>query len=117
MLATRPLVLSVMGLDKSAETVLGSMLFINAYYVIGKTTNATVMVGIFCTGGDSRFGLACDAFTMWGFTVPLGLLTAFVFRFPLMAVFILFLNKLVKMPFIYRHYHRYGWLNNITRKG
>ncbi|MHB9290937.1 MATE family, multidrug efflux pump [Hollandina sp. SP2] len=117
MLATRPLVISVMRLDENAETLLGYMLFINAYYVIGKTINATVIVGIFCAGGDSRFGLVCDAFTMWGFAVPWGLLAAFVFRFPPMAVyFILFLDEFVKMPFIYRHYHRYGWLKNITRK-
>jgi Na+-driven multidrug efflux pump len=116
-LATRPLVISMMRLDENAETLLGSMLLINTYYVIGKTMNSTVIVGIFCAGGDSRFGLVCDAFTMWGFSVPLGLLAAFVFRFPPMAVyFILFLDELVKMPFMYRHYHRYGWLNNITRK-
>jgi putative MATE family efflux protein len=116
-LATRPLVISVMRLDKSAETLLGAMLLVNAYYVIGKTINSTVIVGIFCSGGDSRFGLVCDAFTMWGFSVPLGLLAAFVLRFPPMAVyFILFLDEFVKMPFIYRRYHRYGWLKNITRK-
>jgi putative MATE family efflux protein len=116
-LATRPLIMSVMRLNENAETLLGTMLLINAYYVIGKTINSTVIVGIFCSGGDSRFGLVCDAFTMWGFAVPLGLLAAFVFRFPPMAVyFILFLDEFVKMPFIYRHYHRYGWLKNITRK-
>jgi putative MATE family efflux protein len=116
-LATRPLVISVMQLDGNAEQLLGAMLLVNAYYVIGKTMNSTVIVGIFCAGGDSRFGLVCDAFTMWGFAVPLGLLAAFVFRFPPMVVyFILFLDEFVKMPFIYRHYHRYGWLKNITRK-
>jgi putative MATE family efflux protein len=116
-LLTRPLILSVMRLDASAEKLLNVMLIINAYYVIGKTINSTVIVGIFCAGGDSRFGLVCDAFTMWGFAVPLGLLTAFVFRLPYMAVyFILFLDEFVKMPFIYRHYHRYGWLKNITRE-
>jgi putative MATE family efflux protein len=116
-LVTRPLVISVMRLNENSETLLGAMLLINAYYVIGKTINSTVIVGIFCSGGDSRFGLVCDAFTMWGFAVPLGLLAAFVFHFPPMAVyFILFLDEFVKMPFIYRRYHRYGWLKNITRK-
>ncbi|MDR0758756.1 MAG: MATE family efflux transporter [Treponema sp.] len=116
-LVTRPLVISVMRLNESAKTLLGTMLLINAYYVIGKTINSTIIVGIFCAGGDSRFGLVCDAFTMWGFAVPLGMLAAFVFRFPPMAVyFILFLDEFVKIPFIYRHYHQYGWLKNITRK-
>ena len=116
-LAARPLALSVMRLNENAAALFSAMLLINSYYVIGKTINATVIVGIFCAGGDSRFGLVCDAFTMWGFAVPLGLFAAFVFRFPPMAVyFILFLDEFVKMPFIYRHYHRYGWLKNITRE-
>jgi Na+-driven multidrug efflux pump len=113
---TRPFILSVMRLDEGAEKLLSLMLLINTYYVIGKTINMTVIVGIFCAGGDSRFGLINDIFTMWGFAVPSGLLTAFVFRLPPMVVyFILFLDEFVKMPFIFRHYFKYGWLKNITR--
>jgi Na+-driven multidrug efflux pump len=115
-LLTRPFILSVMRLDEGAEKLLSLMLLINAYYVIGKTINTTVIVGIFCAGGDSRFGLINDIFTMWVYAVPSGLLTAFVFRLPPMAVyFILFLDEFVKMPFIFRHYFKYGWLKNITR--
>jgi putative MATE family efflux protein len=116
-LLARPLIVSLMRLDGTARELLNAMLLINVYSVIGKTMNSTVVVGIFCAGGDSRFGLLCDAFTMWGFAVPLGFLAAFVFKLPLMAVyFILFLDEIVKMPFIYRHYRRYGWLRNITRE-
>jgi putative MATE family efflux protein len=116
-LLARPLIVSLMRLDGTARELLNAMLLINVYSVIGKTMNSTVIVGIFCAGGDSRFGLLCDAFTMWGFAVPLGFLAAFVFKLPLMVVyFILFLDEIVKMPFIYRHYRRYGWLKNITRE-
>ena len=115
-LLTRPFILSVMRLDEGAEKLLSLMLLINAYYVIGKTINTTVIVGIFCAGGDSRFGLINDIWTMWGFAVPAGLLTAFVFRLPPLTVyFILFLDEFIKMPFIFRHYFKYRWLRNITR--
>jgi Na+-driven multidrug efflux pump len=115
-LLTRPFILSLMRLDEGAEKLFSFMLLINACYVIGKTLNTTMIVGIFCAGGDSRFGLINDIFTMWVFAVPSGLLTAFVFRLPPLAVyFILFLDKFVKMPFIFRHYFKYGWLRNITR--
>jgi Na+-driven multidrug efflux pump len=109
-------ILSMMRLDEGAEKLLSLMLLINAYYVIGKTINTTVIVGIFCAGGDSRFGLINDIFTMWVYAVPSGLLTAFVFHLsPIAVYFILFLDEFVKMPFIFRHYFKYGWLKNITR--
>jgi Na+-driven multidrug efflux pump len=115
-LLTIPAVLNLVTLTETAKGFLVTMLFINAYYVIGKTMNTTVIVGVFCSGGDSRFGLVCDVFTMWLFAVPLGFLCAFVLRIPAMAVyFILFLDEFVKMPFVNRHYRRYGWLKNITR--
>ena len=95
---------------------LSIMLAINAYYTIGKSINVTVIVGIFCAGGDSRFGLLNDALVMWGFSVPLAFLCAFVFRTPAMLVyFVLCLDEFVKLPFIYRHYRRFTWLKNITR--
>jgi Na+-driven multidrug efflux pump len=75
-------VISVTRLDESAESLLAVMLLINAYYVIGKTINSTIIVGIFCSGGDSRFGLVCDAFTMRGFAVPLACLPHLCSAFP-----------------------------------
>ncbi len=115
-LLTRPLLLHAVPLTGTALGYLAVMLVIDAYYVIGKSINATVIVGVFCAGGDSRFGLLNDALVMWGFSVPLGLLCAFVFRFPAMVVyFVLCLDEFVKMPFIYWHYRRFAWLKNITR--
>ncbi|MDR2758540.1 MAG: hypothetical protein LBB78_04090 [Spirochaetaceae bacterium] len=93
---------------------LGQSHFENAKRDAGRLCRTALVCGI--AGGDSRFGLINDIFTMWVFAVPSGLLTAFVFRLPPMVVyFILFLDEFVKMPFIFRHYFKYGWLKNITR--
>jgi len=115
-LLTRPLLLHIVPLTGTASAYLAILLVINSYSVIGKSINATVIVGVFCAGGDSRFGLINDALIMWGFAIPLGLLCAFVFRFPpIIVYFVLYLDEFVKMPLIYRHYRRFTWLKNITR--
>lgn len=112
----RPYILNMVSLSETAYQYLNDMLFISAYYVIGKAVNATVISGIFCAGGDSRFGFVCDAIDMWAFSVPLGFLCAFVFKLPVMVVyFIICLDEFVKMPFVHRHYKNYKWLKNITR--
>ena len=69
------------------------------YYMVGKYINRTTISGIFCAGGDSKFGFLCDTVTLWCFTVPFGLLAAFVFHWPILAVyFIVNLDEIVKLP-------------------
>lgn len=60
----------------------------------------------------------CDAVTMWVVTVPLGLLTAFYFKIPILAVyFIINLDEIIKLPAVYIHYKKYNWVRDITRSG
>lgn len=106
-----PLILRLTALRIQAAAYLKGMLVISSYYLIGKSVNSTTIAGIFCAGGDSRFGLLCDTITMWCITVPLGLLAAFVFRLPVPAVyFILSLDEMIKLPAVYRHYKKYKWV-------
>ena len=85
--------------------------------VVQNLMNATVVGGIFCAGGDTKFGMICDTITMWIIVVPLGALAAFVFHAPVMVVyFLLNLDEMIKLPAVYRHYKKYQWVNNITRE-
>ncbi len=117
LLAFSPLVLSVARLSGAATGYLKFMLVICSYYMIGKSVNSTTIAGIFCAGGDSKFGFLCDAIVMWGITVPLGLLAAFVWKLPILAVyFIVSLDELLKLPAVYIHYKKYKWIKNLTIK-
>lgn len=103
-------------LNPQAQTYLRGMLFMCSYYLIGKSINMTVVAGIFCAGGDTKFGFLCDTVTMWLIIVPIGLLAAFVLKLPVLAVyFLLNLDEFVKLPAVYRHYKKYQWVRNLTR--
>ncbi len=92
------------------------MLLMGAYYIIGNSLNSTVIGGIFPAGGDTKFGMICDCVTLWCVVVPLGLLAAFVWKLPVVAVAaILTLDEFVKIPAVYIHYKKYKWVKNITR--
>ena len=85
------------------------------HYMVGKSVNATVIAGIFCAGGDTKFGLKCDAVTMWVVLIPAGMLAAFVFKLPVMAVyFIISMDEVIKVPAVYAHYKKYRWVRNLT---
>ena len=118
LLVCSPLVqLLAVSLSEQAHEYLRVMLMICAYYMVGKAGNSTVVAGIFCAGGDTKFGLLCDAVTMWVIIVPVGMLAAFVWKLPVLTVyFLLNLDEFVKLPAVYRHYKKYLWVRNLTKE-
>ena len=120
-LCCRPLVMHFMYLYVEVTDVvraeLSTMLYINSYYIMGASINTMLICGIFRSGGDVKFGLVCDLIAMWVYAVPVGLICAFVIKLPEMWVyFVLCLDEFVKIPVVALHYHKRGWLRNITRE-
>lgn len=112
-----PLVLGVTELTPQADEYLKWMLVMCTYYMIGCAVNGTTIVGIFCAGGDSKFGLFCDIVVMWCIVVPLGFISAFVLRLPVLATyFIMSMDEMIKMPAVYIHYKKYKWVKDLTVK-
>ena len=117
LLACSPLILRVANLSTVSREYLQGMLLICAYYMIGRSVNGVTISGIFCAGGDSRFGLYCDCITMWCIIVPLGLIAAFILKLPVLAVyFVVSLDEFVKIPAVYRNYKKYRWVRDLTVK-
>lgn len=115
LLALSPLIFAATDLSPTANTYLKWMLIMCSYYMIGKSINGTTIAGIFCAGGDSRFGFICDTITMWCVIVPLGMIAAFVLKLPIAAVyFIINLDEFVKLPAVYRNYQKYKWVKDLT---
>lgn len=103
------------GLSAQAHSYLENMMYICTYYMAGKSVNATVIAGVFCAGGDTTFGLKCDAVTMWVVLIPIGMIAAFVLKLPVMVVyFIISMDEVIKLPAVYAHYKKYRWVRNLT---
>ncbi len=117
-LALTPLTLHVVTtLTPQATHYLKYMMFFASYYIIGNSLNSTIIAGIFPAGGDTKFGMICDVVTLWGCVVPLGMLAAFVWELPVLAVAaILTLDEFVKIPAVYINYMKFRWLKNITKE-
>ena len=116
-LCVRPVVLSVLTLSDDARKLLSVMLLIMAYYVIAQAYNTTLIVGVFRGGGDTRFGFFLDVTFMWGISIVLGFIAAFILELPAIIVaFILYFDEIIKIPFSTWRYKSYKWLNDVTRK-
>lgn len=116
MYCLRPVLSLLAELSPQATYYSEILLIINCFSIIGAAINTVFICGVFRAGGDAKFGFVIDAVVMWGVSVPLGLLCAFVFKLPpLWVYFVLFLDEFEKMPAIIIHYLKKGWLKNITR--
>ncbi len=117
MFIINPLILRFSNLSNTANHYLKRMVAICSVYMVGKSVNTTTIGGIFCAGGDSRFGFICDSVTMWCVTVPLGFLAAFVWKLPVLAVYLIInLDEMIKLPAVYKHYKKYLWVKNLSRE-
>ena len=115
-LLIKPLVFNVVDLNDAARETLNGMLYICAYYCVGKSLNSMSIGGIFCAGGDSKFGFWCDGIVMWGIIIPLGYLCAFIWHVqPVTLYMVLCLDELIKLPAATIRFRKYRWLHNITR--
>ena len=118
LLAVSPAILHVSSLSARAQGYLGCMLAVSSVYLIGKSINSMIIGGIFCAGGDSKFGLICDAVTLWCVIIPAGMAAAFVYNAPVPVIYaLLSMDEIIKLPVVYWHYKKYKWIRNITGSG
>ncbi len=111
-----PIVKANLTLSPEAQNYLSMMLMVMAVYVMGQSYNCPMIVGIFRSGGDTRYGLILDAGSLWGVAIVLGALAAFVWKLPPTLVYIfLTSDELFKLPFSWYRYHTWKWIKNVTR--
>ena len=115
-LLARLLVFNLVDINATAKGYLDTMLIVCAVYCIGKSVNSTIIGGIFCAGGDAKFGFWCDVIVMWGIIIPLGFLCAFVWNVtPGILYIALCSDEFIKAPIALIRFLKYRWLRNITR--
>ena len=110
-----PLIVCFAPLSETAAEYLQYMLIFCGCNIMAQSVNTTVLDGIFCAGGDSKFDMKGNLGAMWCFSVPFGFFAAFVLKWPVMVVYcIVNLDEIVKIPAVYLHYKKYIWVRNIT---
>ena len=103
-------------LSETAEKYLIIMLIFTAFYVFAYSINTIIVCGIFPAGGDAKYDAISVFFASWCFALPLAFLGMFLFKWPVMAVYIVMCSdEIVKLPFLYPRYKKYLWLKDLTR--
>ena len=115
-LALTPLVVHMVILTEDAQQYLTGMMIIMAVYMIGRCVNTVTINGVLDGGGDTVFDMYSLAVCMWGIAIPLALLGAFVFHWPVLVVYACTcLDEVGKIPWVMYRFRKYRWVKDLTR--
>ena len=116
-LALTPLVVRMVILTDAASADLTGMMVIMAVYMIGRAVNTVTINGVLDGGGDTIFDMYSLAVCMWGIAIPLAALGAFVFHWPVLAVYACTcLDEVGKIPWVMFRFRKYKWVKDLTRQ-
>ena len=114
-LSITPLIVRMVILTETAHSYLTGMMCIMAVYMIGRCVNTVTINGVLDGGGDTVFDMYSLAVCMWGIAIPLALLGAFVFHWPVLLVYACTcLDEVGKIPWVMHRFRKYKWVRNLT---
>jgi Na+-driven multidrug efflux pump len=114
-LAVTPVVVNAVKLTDEARSYLTGMMIIMSVYMIGRCVNTVTINGVLDGGGDTVFDMYSLVVCMWCIAIPLALLGAFVFHFPVLAVYACTcLDEVGKIPWVMLRLRKYKWVKDLT---
>ena len=114
-LAVTPVVVNAVKLTDEARSYLTGMMIIMSIYMIGRCVNTVTINGVLDGGGDTVFDMYSLVVCMWCIAIPLALLGAFVFHFPVLAVYACTcLDEVGKIPWVMLRLRKYKWVKDLT---
>lgn len=116
-LISAPIANATMALTPEAQDYLSFMFFVMSYFAVAQAVNCTLVVGVFRSGGDTKFGLVLDVATMWGCSIILGAVAAFIFHCSVPVVYVILMSdEIIKVPITLKRFFGYKWLKDVTRE-
>lgn len=109
--------LSVYKVSPTVYNYSHNILMVFSIFLVAKVINYTSIIGIFRSGGDTRFCLILDTGGVWLIGVPLAFLGGLVLKLPIHLVYILiYIEEVVKLMFCIPRIISKKWINNLTVK-
>ncbi len=104
--------------EKTLNAAMGIML-VYALEIAARNIPYVTIVGIFRSGGDTKTGVKYDLLCLWGISLPVTFIAAFILKLPFVWVFAcsyVFEDSL-KCILCIRHYLSKKWIKPVTESG
>lgn len=116
-LSAAPVINRFMMLSGEAQGYLTFMFFVMSYFSLCQSINTTLIVGVLRSGGDTKYGMFVDLFSMWCFSIIAGAVAAFYFHASVKVVYVILMSdEVLKIPLSVHRFKSNKWIKNITRE-
>lgn len=110
-----PIILSWYKVSPEVLNYAQKILVVVASFMWLRAMNIVLILGVFRSGGDTRFGLFLDGIIIWILGVPLAYLAAFVFHLPVYWVYLSVMSEeITKFILGIRRYLTRRWIHNLA---
>ncbi len=111
-----PLILSFFTVSSSVKKAAQIISYIIAFTFVIRVLNHVLIVGVLRGGGDAKYSLLIEAFTMWIIGVPLTIMGAFLFQLPVYMVYgLAIVEEICKCILCVSRLKSGAWVKNLTR--
>lgn len=84
-----PYVVNLYNVSDSTKEIAKEIMSVSSIIVVFQALSINTMMGILRGGGDNKFVLINDVLFMWAVAIPFGFIAAFVWKLPIVAVFLI----------------------------
>lgn len=111
----RETVIGLYEISPSAADNLRGLMFVFALSAWLKMLNFILFIGVLRAGGDTRYAMFTELFSIWAIGVPAALIGGFVLRLPVYGVYALvLLEEAVKAIIVFRRYLSRSWIHDLV---
>ena len=116
LLALRAPLLSLYRLTPEALTLADRLILVMSVVMVGMSYQMPVSMGVIRGGGDARFTMYMNIISTWAIVMPLSFLSAFVWKWPVVAVvMVIQSDQLFKGIPTFIRFRSYKWIKKLTR--
>ena len=109
-------ILSLYNISELSRVYARTIIMIAGLILWLRASNMTVFIGLLRAGGDTRYALFTEMFSMWGIGVPLAFLGGFVLHLPVYWVYLMVItDELIKFIIGMRRVFTRRWINNLVQ--
>ncbi len=116
LLLTKNLIIDFYNATPQTIEITNQFIWVLCITIIGTAYEAPCLCGIVSGGGETSFVLKNDIIFMWLIVLPLSMLSAFVFEFPVVVTFAcLKADQVLKCAVAVVKVNRFNWIKKVTR--
>jgi putative MATE family efflux protein len=114
-LSLRETIISLYEISPSAANSLRGLMFVFAISAWLRMVNFILFIGTMRAGGDTRYAMFTELFSIWVVGVPCALIGGFVLHLPVYGVYgLVVLEEAVKAIIVFRRYVSRRWIHDLV---